>query len=270
MTLPIILALVAVILLAWLVTAYSFLVPPKKGLPILMYHKVSDHHADGLTIPVEKLDEQFLYLRSCGYKTLFFGELTDMVKKGQRLPPKTVVITFDDAYQGFATHALPLLEKYNLKATVFIPVAHIGGTNLWDQGNDAIMSARELKEIKKVKLVEFGLHSFHHRNFKEMTLEDMRDDLSKCISTLDFHNLEFVRVFAYPYGGYPRKNKILLGEMKDLFREFNVDFALRIGNRINPLPFTDPYELKRIDIKGTDGFRTFKIKLRKGRMKLFS
>jgi hypothetical protein len=58
--------------------------------------------------------------------------------------------------------------------------------------------------------------------------------------------------------------------MKDLFRDFKFDFALRIGNRINHVPFNDPYELKRIDIKGTDSMYTFTIKLRKGRQKLFS
>jgi len=58
--------------------------------------------------------------------------------------------------------------------------------------------------------------------------------------------------------------------MKELFRDYKLIFAVRIGNRINSLPIRDPYELKRIDIKGTDSLFTFKIKLKKGRTKLFS
>jgi peptidoglycan/xylan/chitin deacetylase (PgdA/CDA1 family) len=101
-------------------------------------------------------------------------------------------------------------------------------------------------------------------------LEDMREDLLNCIVTLTDCNLTFARVLAYPYGGYPKKDNIRLENMKELFRELNLDFALRIGNRINPVPLKDPYELQRIDIKGTDSFFTFRIKLRKGRKKLFS
>ena len=58
--------------------------------------------------------------------------------------------------------------------------------------------------------------------------------------------------------------------MKEIFREKKLDFAVRIGNRINRFPFKDPYELNRIDIRGTDNFFAFKTKIRKGRMKLFS
>ncbi|HTX88932.1 MAG TPA: hypothetical protein VMC08_08090, partial [Bacteroidales bacterium] len=102
------------------------------------------------------------------------------------------------------------------------------------------------------------------------TVEDMNEDLQNCYSTLKFYNLPFVKVLAYPYGAYPRKDKQLLGEMKSLFRESGLVCALRIGNRINRWPLRDPYEMKRIDIRGTDNFFTFKTKLRKGRKKLFS
>ena len=270
MLIPVIAGTFVLILLLWLTATHSLLVPPKKGLPILMYHKVAETRADGLTIPAERLAEQFRYIRDKGYQTIFFRELALLVKTGQPLPAKTLIITFDDAYGSFYTDALPLLEKYNLKATVFVPLAYMGKKNAWDHGNDPIMSAEVLKEIQKGTLVEIGLHSFVHRNYKDMMVEDMREDLLNCTATLTDCNLTFVRVLAYPYGGYPKKDNIRLEKMKELFRELNLDFALRIGNRINPIPLKDPYELQRIDIKGTDSFFTFRIKLRKGRKKLFS
>jgi peptidoglycan/xylan/chitin deacetylase (PgdA/CDA1 family) len=270
MIVPIIIGILVVIVMAWLTVSYSFLVPPKQGLPILMYHKVSENLADGLTIPFDKLDKQFSYIREKGYQTIFFEELASLLNSGQKLPGKTLIITFDDAYKSFSTFALPLMEKYNIKATVFIPVAYMGKENAWDKGNDRIMSPEELKDLKKRKLVDYGIHSFLHSNYKNMVLQDMKEDLSNCINTLNFHDIPFSPVFAYPYGGYPKKDKILLRQMKDLFRDFKFDFALRIGNRINHVPFNDPYELKRIDIKGTDSMYTFTIKLRKGRQKLFS
>jgi hypothetical protein len=58
--------------------------------------------------------------------------------------------------------------------------------------------------------------------------------------------------------------------MNEIFRNAHIQFALRIGNRVNHWPPKDPYTLKRIDIKGTDNFYTFKTKLSKGRRKIFS
>jgi hypothetical protein len=79
-----------------------------------------------------------------------------------------------------------------------------------------------------------------------------------------------VKVLAYPFGGFPKRDPILREQMISLFREQELDFALRIGNRINPWPLKHPYEMKRTDIRGTDTFFVFRTKLRKGRAKLFS
>jgi hypothetical protein len=53
------------------------------------------------------------------------------------------------------------------------------------------------------------------------------------------------------------------------FNRHGVECAARIVSRINALPPKDIYEIKRTIIRGTDSFREFKIKLRKGRCKLF-
>jgi peptidoglycan/xylan/chitin deacetylase (PgdA/CDA1 family) len=264
MIIPVITGILVLLVLVY----YGFLALPEKGLPVLMYHNISENLADGLSIPVAKLEQQFLYLRNKGYQTIFFRELASLISTGQKLPRKTLVITFDDAYESFFYFAFPLMEKYNIKATVFIPVGYMGKNNLWDKGNNPVMSPDLLKEIVKRNLAEIGLHSFLHGNYKNMSLDEMRDDLLNCINTLNFHNISFFHVFAYPYGGYPKKDKILLQQMKELFREAKLIFALRIGNRINHFPFYDPYEINRIDIKGTDSMTTFRFKLRKGGKKL--
>ncbi|MEI6899760.1 MAG: polysaccharide deacetylase family protein, partial [Bacteroidota bacterium] len=99
--------------------------------------------------------------------------------------------------------------------------------------------------------------------------EEMKNDLSSCFEGMEKLHLPYSKVLAYPYGGFPKKDPLLNGKMKVIFRDFGLLFALRIGNRINKLPLNDRYEMKRIDIKGTDGFTTFKTKLKKGRQKLF-
>lgn len=263
-------AAVVLLALSWLTLEYSFLVPAKKGLPILMYHKISSGVADGLSVPQATFERQLVFLREKGYNTITFAELSKALDSGEKLPSRPVILTFDDAYADFAERALPLLKRFDFKATVFIPVAYLGKTNVWDNGTDQIMTAEQVKAISQNENVEFGLHSFLHRSYGELNLEDMQEDLINCTQTLAFYKIPFVHVLAYPYGSYPKKDKLMNAQMKELFRETGLKYALRIGNRINPLPIKEPFEMKRIDIRGTDNFTTFKTKLRKGRKKLFS
>lgn len=262
--------MIFLLVLIWLILEYGILVPARKGLPILMYHKVSESEIDGITISTEKLKQQFEFIRRKGYQTLSFDELAAAIKIGKPLPKRPLILTFDDAYRNFMKHAVPLLKTYGFKASVFIPVGYMGKTNNWDNGSDPILSAVEIKELAYTGSIEFGIHSYLHRSYAELDPVGMKNDLDLCIQTLDYHNIPFVRVLAYPYGGYPKKDPQLKAKMKEIFRTSRLQFALRIGNRINRWPLKDPYELKRIDIKGTDNFYTFRTKLRKGRRRFFS
>jgi hypothetical protein len=54
--------------------------------------------------------------------------------------------------------------------------------------------------------------------------------------------------------------------MQAAMREVGIQLGFRIGNRINALPFRNPYELNRIDVRGTDSFATFKQKVKWGKL----
>ena len=270
MTYILLTSVVFLIVLIWLILEYGILIPPPKGLPILMYHKVSEEKSDGITITTEKLKKQFEFIRRKGYNTLSFDDLAAAMRIGKPLPKRPLILTFDDAYRDFKDHAVPLLTTYGFKASVFIPVGFMGKTNGWDKGSDPILSVSEIRELSNSGNIEFGIHSYLHRSYAELDPAGMEQDLDLCIQTLGYHNIPFVRVLAYPYGGYPKKDPQLKARMKEIFRLSHLQFALRIGNRINRWPLKDPYELKRIDIKGTDNFHTFKTKLKKGRRKVFS
>ena len=270
MTGLLIITILIFLILAWLIIEYSFLIPPPKGIPVLMYHKISDGITDGLSVPEELLEKHFQFLKTNHYRTITFSELSTFAEKGEKLPEHIVILTFDDAYQDFADRALPLLKKYGFHATVFIPVGFIGQTNVWDQGEDSIMSAETIRSIAMDNDVEFGIHSFLHKDYGRLTAEEVDTDLEKCFKELSSLEIPFSPVLAYPYGSFPRTDKILNNRMKQVFRARGLKFALRIGNRVNAWPLSDPYEMKRIDIRGTDNMVTFRIKLRKGRKKLFS
>jgi len=266
----IIIPAILLVVFIWLTMEYSILIPRKKGLAVLMYHKVSDSKKEKLTISIDDLNLQFTYLKEQGYKSLSFQDLKSLMANGVPLPRKAVIITFDDAYKSFRDIAFPIFKKFDFKATVFVPLAYLGKTNIWDNGNDQIMSPEELNQISNDTHIEIGLHSFLHKNYDDLAITDMEEDLNNCLSTLSFYHIPFVRVLAYPYGGYPKKDPVLKEQMFTLFKSMSLDFALRIGNRINSYPVKQPYEMKRIDIRGTDSFFIFKTKLKKGRARLFA
>jgi len=266
----IIVAALLAALLTWLTIEYSLFIPPKKGLPVLMYHKVSQDKKDRLTVTANDLELHFAWMKERGYHSLSFRELKQLIKEGEPLPRKSVILTFDDGYRDFRTIVLPLLKKFDLKATVFVPLAYIGKTNSWDNANDPLMSADDLRAVAGDPHVEAGIHSFLHKSYADMAIEDMDEDLKNCFSTISYYNLPFVRALAYPFGGYPKNDPVLKEQMFTLFKEREIDFALRIGNQVNKYPLKQPYELKRIDVRGTDSFFVFRTKLRKGRAKLFS
>jgi peptidoglycan/xylan/chitin deacetylase (PgdA/CDA1 family) len=254
-------------ILLWLVYRYGLFVPAPKGLPILLYHKVSAQDSDALTVSAGDLDRQLAYIKSSGYTPISFSELKESLDARRALPAKTVIVTFDDAYLSTRDLAYPLLAKHGVKATVFLPTAFIGGVAGWDGASEPLMSFEMIRELSG-ELIEFGLHSHRHESYERHSAAQIETDLSQCLRALEDSGCRFTRVFAYAYGRMP-KDPAANRAMREFFRRHEIVFAARIGSRINALPLKDVYELKRTAVRGTDTFWEFKTKLHKGRIKLF-
>lgn len=232
-----------------------------RKLPILMYHDVSLTTSKALTISVEKLDKQFAYLAKKGYQSYHFKELMEV----EKLPSKkNVVITFDDGYVSQMKHVLPLLEKYQLKATFFVPLAYLGKTDEWNTASLPIMTAEQLKSLPS-KVVELGFHSYFHKRYNELSETEIKEDTKLCFHAVSENELSFTSVLAYPYGKYPRE----LSEKKKFIKQLKSDqfvYGTRIGNRLNSFPFKKPFEIQRIDVKGEFSMVTFAWKLKFGKL----
>lgn len=233
-------------------------------LPILMYHYVTTDvtKSKSLTISVEQLSTHFKYLADNGYQTFHLSELEKM----DEIPEKTVIITFDDVSVNQML-AVDLLKKYNLKATFFIPFSYVGKINLWGDGDIEIMTVKQLKQLPKN--IELGHHSFLHRHYKNLSKQEINDDFKQCFSWIKKENLKVYPAIAFPYGGYPKKNKKQKQDFFTTLKENGMKMGLRIGNRPNNYPFKNPYEIKRIDVLGQDNLFRFKLKLKWGKLKLF-
>lgn len=223
-----------------------------------MYHNVSCDEKESfkLTISTAKLEEQFDYLSKNKYTCFHFSELENR----KSIPDKSVVITFDDVTENQYLYALPLLKKYNLKATFFIPFRYIGKTDLWNNGSEKIMTIAQLQDIDK-EIVEFGFHSFEHKDYKQLSNAAIQLDFDACTKTIKENNINVYPALTFPYGSSPRK-EIEKENFNTILKANNIRFGLRIGNRSNVFPFKNKFEIQRIDIKGEESLFKFKYKLK--------
>jgi len=233
-----------------------------------MYHDVCKDisHSKGLTIAADVLESHFSYLSKSGYTSLHFEQLQDF-NVDNPLPGKSVIITFDDVYVSQLELAYPLLKKYGLKATFFIPFEYVGGRDAWSTNSKMIMDEVQLASMDR-SVVELGLHSFHHGNYATMGIEEVDMDFEKCKDFVKKTGLPVNNILAYPYGKFP-KEEPAKGKFFKCLHEHKMAYGLRIGNRVNRFPFKNNYEVQRIDIKGEDTLLKFKLKLRLGKLKLF-
>lgn len=229
-----------------------------------MYHKVSVQQPDYLTVTTEQLRAQLAHLRQQQYEFITVQQWLDAWQGTSSLPPKPVLLTFDDAYQTTLTLAAPILQEFGAKATIFVPTAYVGQHSDWDQEAAAPLLSVEALRGLDPGAFELGLHSHHHQNYKYLPAEEMAADLAACLRFFETHQLPFVRALAYPYGGRP-KGTLAREAMRRLFREKGIAAAFRIGNRLNRAVPPDPYELNRIDVRGTDSPAAFARKVRWGK-----
>ena len=234
-------------------------------LPVLMYHSVSKklQESRGLTIAVSKLEEQLAFLKDNGYRSLHFKDLENF-KEPADFPKKGIIITFDDVYVNQLELAYPLLKRYGFKACFYVPFKFVNETDSWNTNEEKIMSVAQLQSLDP-EVIELGLHSFSHKKYHEMTVEEIQEDFDLCKQFIIENKLEVHNTLAYPYGKYPRKGE----EQEQFFKLLHknqIAYGLRIGNRVNRFPFKNNYEIQRLDIKGEDSLLTFKRKLKFGKL----
>jgi len=229
-------------------------------LPILMYHHVSLEDSKGLTISGKHLESQFSYLAAKGYKTFHFNELDNYGKVKSK---KNIIITFDDAYVSQMQIAVPLLKKYKLKATFFVPLDFLGKTDLWNTSEIEVMTIEQLRSLDS-SVVELGYHSFYHKKYTELSNDEIEEDTRKCVAFVSENKLQFSPVLAYPYGKFP-KDKLRNKAFEEILAQHGIKYGLRIGNRVNSFPFKKPYQIERIDVKGEWSLLKFRQKIKFGK-----
>ncbi len=96
-----------------------------RTLRVLMYHKVNDLWPNPTTVPTAVFDAQMSLLGELGYVTVSLDAVLDHYLRGAPLPPKAVLLTFDDGYRDNLENALPILRRHGFPAVLFVPIGFL-------------------------------------------------------------------------------------------------------------------------------------------------
>ncbi|MEG1972011.1 MAG: polysaccharide deacetylase family protein, partial [Oscillospiraceae bacterium] len=186
-------------------------------VPVIMYHSVvSKSSKCGKYAVSQKLLEQDLkYLKTKGYTTLTAHELWELLKEGGKVPHKAIILTFDDGYYNNLLNALPLLEKYDMKAVISVVGKY---TEIYGESDDknpayAYLDYEDIDKLMESGRIEIANHSYdlHRQTPRHGTMQikgendehykkAFIEDTEKCKALIEEHCKTPMTTYTYPFG----------------------------------------------------------------------
>lgn len=170
----------------------------RKQVPILCYHQIrnwrpSDKQIDkDYIIPPATFSAHMKLLADSGYHTILPDQLYDYLTKGTALPPKPIMLTFDDTDGDQYNIARPELLKYGFKGVYFIVFNNINK-------NKHYMTRPQIRQLSDEGNV-IACHTLTHANFKKFKGNDWTREMIVPTQKLEKLTGKPVKYFAYPYG----------------------------------------------------------------------
>jgi peptidoglycan/xylan/chitin deacetylase (PgdA/CDA1 family) len=181
-----------------------------KQVQILMYHRVGDFpgrvKAHGaLYCHLPRFRAQMKLFKLLGYRVISLDEAAAGLRGEAPLPPRPLVLTFDDAYVDFLENAAPVLKAHGYPATVYAVSGLVGKTSSWvaPEGLEpaSLMNAAQLRAVQDLGFT-IGSHTVTHPHLAQA------DDARICAEARDskaaLEDILGTRVdhFCYPYGSH--------------------------------------------------------------------
>ena len=231
-------------------TPTAFITPPPAGqaaiVPILMYHHLSDLPPDASelqetwTVAPKNFEAQIKLVAERGYRTITMAQLVAHLKRGQPLPAKPIIISFDDGWVDDYVVAYPVLKKYNFIGTFFVYTNAIG--------HKQFLTWPQLEEMSAAGM-DIQSHTLSHPHLRQLTPDAALKEIADSKVILEKRLGKPVIAFNYPFGEY---NAAVIELVKRAGFESAVTLASGYKQRSDEL-----YTLRRIRITDTDTLEVF-------------
>ena len=172
-------------------------------VPVLMYHHVTPA-GGAINVTPDHFRDQLAWLRDHGYRSLTCDEFAGHLA-GRPVPPRSVLITFDDGYLDNYVHAWPLLKEFGFHAVIFLVTSWMGEgevrastadagvadlpatpdhaecTRLVKNGQAADIALRwsEVLRMQEEGVCEFHSHTHTHTRWDQLEPADKNDHMRR-------------------------------------------------------------------------------------------
>lgn len=170
-------------------------------VPILMYHYLSeapagsDRYRRDLSVSPALFEQHLAYLREQGYQSITLYDLVDALARGAALPPKPVLLTFDDGYRDNYLHAFPLLQRYGFTAAFFVL------TDVTYQGLAEYLTWDQIREMTAGGM-DIECHARVHEDLTDNDDARLVWQVLGCREAIEYETGRRPRFVAYPSGVY--------------------------------------------------------------------
>lgn len=185
-------------------------------VPILLYHFTADEIPEGAkrwNMPPNRFEQHIKHFRDLNYTPLTVTQFTTALATNS-LPERPLLVTFDDGTADFYTGALPILQKYNFPATLYITSHYIGATTRWlaDEGcgEMPMLTWQQVREIHASGLVEIGAHTETHPHLDIIGKAKAKTEITRSKQVLEEQLGHPIQSFAYPHGHHDKQTKQLV------------------------------------------------------------
>lgn len=232
------------------------------SVPILTYHNFmnSDEKklyksTDKYTMDVLVFEKQLKYLKENGYNTITLDDFYRWYKGEISLTEKDVVIVIDDGNISSYKYAIPLIEKYGFKATIFVITGRITNYDQeWDASKNKFFNQKIINDIKqnhKSIALESHTHDLHQIiNGSQAISVKTKDEISEDFKVS--RELLGAEYLAFPYGG----NREFTGELLK-----NNGYKMAFGFGVNGYGLAtkndNQYYIKRVNINAETSMNEF-------------
>ena len=235
---PLFLAILLIIFVTPLAHAKYMIDADEKSAVILAYSRIDEDNYPQTSLRFDEFETHIQELIHGEYNIASLPDIIRIMKNGEKLPPKTIAITFEGGYKSALDRAIPLLFKLDIPFTIFF------ATDNAEISSGEYMDWPDIKSLQRNKNISFGILPALYQRVTEQNTTENRRLLNKAVKTYrDFFKTE-PKLFSYPFGQYTRPYKELIEE-----QNFDAAFGLQSGVAYSGMDF---YNIPRFTI--TDGF----------------
>ena len=234
----------------------------ERVLRVLMYHKVNDLPGNPVTVPAALFEEQMAQIRDLGYRVVSGDAVLDHFTRGAALPPKAVLITFDDGYRDNLRNAAPILQRYGYPAVVFVPIGYLDSARPLPHEEHLVargvlnptLGWSELAELEAAG-IRVESHGISHRPLANLEIDEAAREITLSKLRLEQRLGRPVRAFAFVKGSEADYRPVHLS----LLKQAGYELAFTSVSGSNG-PRADPLQLHRYNVEPYPT-RTFELVL---------